>query len=370
MLHGFRLPLRKTLALLTAATLAASTAAAQDSFLSGAVYTMTNAAAGNEIVVYHRATDGTVTLDHSVPTGGLGTGSGLGNQSGLVLTEDERWLLAVNAGSNQISVLRVLENDLQLVDLVSSDGIGPVSLAQHDRQVFVLNAGSDSINGYCLEFDGRLEPLHGSHRLLSAAGSGAAQIGFEPDGRYLYVTEKATNVISRFRLNAAGRPMDRISLPSSGETPFGFTFGRRGQLIVTEAFGGMPNLSALSSYAVQDDGTLQTISGSVPSSETAACWAASTRDGRLIYVTNTASSSVSSYTVGFEGALTLLDAQAATTDMTPIDIALSNDGRFLYVLNATSGTITDYRIESSGALTPIAGANGGLPSSANGLAAR
>jgi hypothetical protein len=41
---------------------------------AGAVYAMTNAADGNEIVIYNRANDGQLTLAGQVATGGLGSG--------------------------------------------------------------------------------------------------------------------------------------------------------------------------------------------------------------------------------------------------------------------------------------------------------
>lgn len=83
----------------------------------GAVYTMTNAAAGNEIVIYNRANDGQLMLAGRVETGGMGSGGdpplepvdALGAQNPLILSKNKRFLFAVNAGSDEISVLRVNE---------------------------------------------------------------------------------------------------------------------------------------------------------------------------------------------------------------------------------------------------------------------
>src|ERR1051325_4007887 len=76
---------------------------------SGAVYVMTNAPA-NSVVVFHRNHDGTLTRGGSFSTHGAGFGSGvdpLGSQGALTLTSDHRLLLAVNAGSNDISIFGV-----------------------------------------------------------------------------------------------------------------------------------------------------------------------------------------------------------------------------------------------------------------------
>src|SRR5262245_4031451 len=104
----------------------------------GAVYTMTNTVL-NAVVVYSRSAAGTLTPAGQFATGGSGTGSGLGNQNGVVLTRNNRWLLVVNAGSNQVSVFDVLSNGLELGDVVASGGNMPISVTAHGKLVYVLN---------------------------------------------------------------------------------------------------------------------------------------------------------------------------------------------------------------------------------------
>lgn len=361
---------KATLLMAGSAVMLAATTATSASFAPGAVYTSTNAVEGNEVVVFSRATDGTVTLDSYVATGGSGTGSGLGNQEAVVLSGDQRFLFVVNAGSNDLSVFEVTEDGLVLLQTVSSGGLTPVSIAVHDNLLYVLNAGDDTIYGFRLRFNGRLTPIADSLRPLSAAGTAPAQIGFSPDGRFLYVTEKATNVIVRYRLGPRGVAVDQEVISSPGDTPFGFAFGRRNQLFVSEAHGGAEGASTLTSYEPFANGLLRILDPEVPSGETAACWVVIEPSGRLLYVSNTGSDSVSSYTVGFDGSLALLDPLAATTGDQPLDMALTPDGGFFYVLNAGDGTIGDYVVEADGSLTGIPGTAGGLPAGATGLAAR
>src|SRR5262245_43452380 len=108
----------------------------------GAVYTMSNATAGNEILTFDRGPHGTLTFAGKIATGGAGTGGGLGNQGGLTLTDDGRWLIAVNAGSNDVSVFAVGAKALTFADLEASGGVRPISVTAHDDLVFVLNGGS------------------------------------------------------------------------------------------------------------------------------------------------------------------------------------------------------------------------------------
>lgn len=337
----------------------------------GAVYTTSNAAGGNAVLVFDRLADGRLVPQTSVPTGGLGSGGGLGNQGALVLTQNERWLIAVNAGSHTVSVFSLRRRGLRLTDVEPSGGVQPISVTEHRGLVYVLNAGSDSITGFQLGRDGRLRPIAGSARSLSGNGTGPAQIGFSPGGDVLMVTEKATNKIVTFQVDRDGVPGPAQVQDSNGQTPFGFAFGKRDQVFVSEAFGGAPDASATSSYELDRAGMVTTISASAATNQTAACWVALTPNGRFAYVTNTGSGTISGYAIGFDGELALLDADGRTgvTGGGPIDLAITDSGRFLYSLNSGVNTIGAFRVQSDGSLTPLPFVPG-LPASANGLAAR
>ena len=344
-----------------------------DDYSAGRVYTATNGTAGNEIVMYHRAADGSLSAAGRVATNGLGSGGGLGNQSGLVLTKNGRWLFAVNAGSNEISVFSVRHGYPRLVDKVSSGGTRPVSLTVHGDLLYVLNGGdTNNITGFNIGEWGKLSPIPNSTKPLSTAATGPAQIEFTPDGDTLVVTEKATQKIDLYTVEdgVANGPAVRNS---NGVTPFGFAFDKRGNLIVSEAFGGAPNQAALSSYRVsEDDDDISVISPSVKDNQTAACWVVVTKNGRYAYTTNTGSGSISGYRVARDGTLSLLgDGLTAVigAGTGPIDAALSRNSRFLYVLNGGIGTVSGFRVESNGSLSPI-NSVGGLAPGANGLVAR
>ena len=336
----------------------------------GAVYTLTNAASGNAVAVFDRAPDGSLTPDGTVSTGGAGTGAGLGSQGALVLDHDR--LFAVNAGSNTISLLKAGRGKVRLADVAPSGGARPISLTVHGRLVYVLNAGDAStpasIHGF-VAVSGHLIPLPGSSRPLSAAAPDPAQVEFSPNGRQLAVTEKATNMIVTYavRFGYAGAPKAQ---PSAGQTPFGFAFARRGRLIVSEAFGGAPDASVLSSYALAGDGTITPITPNVATTETAACWVVVTKNGRYTYTTNTGSASISGFRIADDGGLTLLDAggKTATTGAGPIDLALTKGSRFLYSLNSGVPEVQGFAVNADGSLDSL-GSVGGLPAGSVGLAA-
>lgn len=371
-MHRPRALLVAAFAAATALLLAAPAMAGGGGKHGGAVYTLTNSASGNAVAIFDRARDGSLTPDGAVPTGGNGTGAGLGSQGALVL--DRKRLFAVNAGSDSISLLHVgRRGKVRLADVAPSGGARPISLTVHGKLLYVLNAGNEStpanIRGF-LALRGNLVPLPGSTRPLSTAAPDPAQVEFSPSGRHLVVTEKATNLIVTYRVRR-GYASGPIAQPSAGQTPFGFAFDRRGRLIVSEAFGGAPDASALSSYSLARDGTVSPITASLGTTETAACWVVVTPNGRYTYTTNTGSNSISGYRIGPSGALTLLDADGKTaeTGAGPLDLALAKRGRLLYSLNSGVPEVQGFVVAADGSLESI-GAVGGLPAGAVGLAAR
>jgi 6-phosphogluconolactonase len=344
----------------------------------GAVYTMSNAAEGNSVLVFDRDQVGKLTPAGEFDTGGLGTGTGLGNQGGVIIDPSNRWLFVVNAGSNDISVFAVDEDGLTLVDQEQSGGENPISLTYSANHLYVLNAGgavgaADEITGFSIGAAGMFTPIPGSTRSLSGANIGPAEISFNADGDVLVVTEKATNLIDTFTVDSNGVAGPVSTHPSSGTTPFGFAIGKRDQVIVSEAAGGAPDQSSVSSYQLGKDGSLAVISASVGTTETAACWAIVSHDGRFTYTTNAGSGTLSGYSIGFDGSLALLDADGRTgntgKNSGPLDMALSNDGRNLYTLNGTSHTIGVFKVKDKGGLASL-NSHTDVPASANGLAVR
>ncbi len=344
----------------------------------GAVYTMTNAPDANAVLQYDRLADGSLQFRDMYMTGGRGSGDGLGNQGGVVLSDDGRWLLVVNAGSDEVSVFATGQDGLTLTDVEESGGVRPVSVAIHHNLVYVVHAGGavgdvDSVSALHLDNHGGLMPLPGSSVSLSGANTAPAQIGFSPDGRSVVVTEKATNTIAVFPLDTDGHADTVVFNPSEGVTPFAFAFGKRDQLFVSEAFGGAEDAGAVSSYSLLGDGVLDTVAASVPNTETAPCWLVVTKGGRYAFTTNTPDDSLSAYAIASDGQMQLVDADGRTGEpgagTRPLDMDLSRDGRHLYTLNIGDGTISTFRVGPDGSLTQTSTIEG-VPSGVNGLAAR
>jgi len=337
-------------------------------------FVLDNSATRNAVIGFHRdRTTGLLVRVAAFPTGGKGTAAGLGSQGALVLDDAGQHLFAVNPGSDEISVFEIRGSALILRDIVASGGANPISVTVRDDLLYVLNAGRDAIAGSIAGFrlgDDSMAPIPGSIRPLSAAAVGPAQIELSPDAGVVVVTEKATNNLTTYLVDATGAASAPIVTPSHGQTPFGFAFDAAGHLIVSEAFGGAPGASAVSSYALGSDGVPVVISGSVPDGQGAACWIA-IGAGRTAYTTNTASNTVSGYRIRQSGELAAFadGGVTATTGAMPTDADFNAAGSILYVLDAGADAIDIYAHQSTGALVAV-GQVTGLPASTVGMAAR
>jgi 6-phosphogluconolactonase (cycloisomerase 2 family) len=342
-----------------------------------AVFVMTNAADKNEVIAYQRNADGSLRETQRIPTGGRGSGGNndpLESQGSLTLSEDHSLLFAVNAGSGEVSVFRVEGSTLSLSDKVPSSGSEPNAIAQHGDLVYVLNTGgSSNVVGFHLEGD-QLSPIDHSIAFLSTNTAGAASIAISPDGQFVAVTERLTNNIDVFKVLGDGTLSPIVVNPSIGPGAFSVSFAPEGVAIVSETgAAGVPNGSAVSSYAVASGGTLQTISSSVPTLGAANCWNAVTPDGRWVYVSNAGSSTISGFAIGANGSLSALPGTVVAANpagATNLDITVSADGKFLYSLNSRNGTIGIFAIQKDGTLKNAGAAGGITPNSGfNGIAA-
>jgi 6-phosphogluconolactonase len=339
--------------------------------MSPAVYVQTNDATENEVIAFSRAEDGVLAPVGRYSTGGRGTGKPhLASAGSIVLSQDGRWLLVVNAGSDELSLFAVQPDGLRLADRVGSGGSKPTSVAVSGALVYVLNNGTPNMTGFDLA-DGKLTALAGSARPLSSANADPAQISFTPSGKALIATERGTNSISSYVLDQHGYAQGPATIKSSGQTPYGFGLTKDGSLIVSEAFGGATGAAAASSYAVSGAGELTMVSGSVGDTRSEVCWVALTSDDRFAYVTNFGDGTVSCYEITANGSLKLHDPVAGSTGHGRKglrDEAISADGRYLYAIDADAHKLFGWAVGQDGRLTP-AGEFGGVPGTVAGLAA-
>ena len=352
-----------------------SALAAGNRDVAGHVYVLNNTAQANSITVFNRFADGGLVYVTRTRIGGQGSGSGLGSQGSLILSPDRNWLFAVDAGSNQISVVAVGEDgSLTPTSVTSSGGVVPISLTYSNGRLYVVNAG-DSTNaanvaGFRVHHDGTLSLIPGSTQPLSTANPGPAQVQADPSGDTLVVTEKSTNEIDSYSIHANGSLSGPTVTASTGSEPFGFAFNpaHPSQFIVSDAFGGAANAGTLTSYRLHGS-NVSLLDGPVGDQQTAPCWVAITKDGHFAYTSNTGSGSVSAYSIGSHGSLTLLTSASTGSGSSPIEMALTSSSRYLYVLDSGTASLSAFQVRSDGSLVAVGLGSISLPSSSVGLAA-
>jgi 6-phosphogluconolactonase (cycloisomerase 2 family) len=328
----------------------------------GHVYVNENTTGLNTIGAFDRHADGSLSPIPGSPfaAGGAGTGAGIASQGALQLSSDGRYLLAVDAGSNEISVLRV-KHDGRLRAVrggpVASNGVDPVSIAVHDDLVYVANAGAGGNNYTGFRFwRGHLHALDNSTVSLPD-GSQPGDVLFNGDGRKLAGTRVGTSLIDSFTVGRDGRLTAGPNSPiaAQGLGPFGSEFRptNPSQLFVSNAHDGAGN-GTVSAFADAWDGTLTSIGASpFANHQTAPCWVEISHDGRYLFTVNTAVATISSYSIAWDGSLALLGSTPISAPVgSPEDARLSPDGSTLWVVDPKANAISAFSVDD-GTLTAL-----------------
>lgn len=379
-----------------------------------AVYTTSNDPSGNSVIVFSRAANGMLTQRKVVSTGGKGIkstapfGFPIVDSSGSVnLTADGKLLFVVNSGDNSVSSFQVTASGPKLVSHVSSHGKLPISLTSSGDLLYVVNETSANIYGWKFSSTGKLTPVAGSKRKLTAVTPKGkkdkvgvtAGIGFADNGGVIVVTQRGlprtygeidTFVISH---NGSAGASQAFATPGIAN-PFGFSASGKQILVSNAGFvatpsGAEPNPmdptqfnGSAATYNVSAAGKVKLVKNTATNGR-AACWLVVSKDGRWAYVSNTLSDSVpdtftgkgsvSVMSVGHGGKMTLKGQGDAGGMGFPSDEALSSNDHYLYVVDpfvmGAPSHIDVYKVGSNGSITHIQTTPSTLPNGVSGAAA-
>jgi 6-phosphogluconolactonase (cycloisomerase 2 family) len=334
------------------------------------VYTSSNEAEGNRVIAFDiKKRSGNLVEIGSFDTGGTGTGAPIGNQAALATDASDRWMFVTNAGDGSVTSFRLQEEGLQFVNKVPSGGASAISVTVFGTLVYVLNEGDgfsddpfmryDNISGFRFNPVGELEPIPHSRRIVDKTQlTSPAQVGFNKSGTVLLVTEKATDTISTWFMADDGTPADTpLKRPSAVPTPFGFEFGDRDYVFITEANGGGQGVTA--SYRVnRETGAVSSLVDLIEQGD-ATCWTVLNGDQTVGYSVNTGSGTVSPYHINFDGTIDPFYGYyrhyrygdlAIATGNGPRDAVLTQNNQFFYTLNNGDGEIRAFRVRRDGKL--------------------
>lgn len=358
------------LAAAVAASFGVAPAQAAPADVVGHAYVNDNTAGTNTLAAFDRHADGSLTPMPSSPfaIGGAGAGAGLGSQGSLQATADGRYLIAVDAGSSQLSVLRVgADGTPTLVGQpVSSGGVRPVSVTvSRAGLVYVANVGNGGSNytGFRLhEDDGSLTAIPGS-TVPVPEGSGVGDVFFNSTADRLVGTRDNTSLIDSFAVRPNGRLVAAPGSPFPAQSlgPIGAEFRptNPSQLFVSNAHAGAGN-GTVSAFDVDPAGVLTAIGAAYPNGQTAPCWVEISHDGRYLFAVNTASATISSFRINDDGSLVLLANTPFRVGQGAVDARLSPDGSTLSVTGGSGHVVSTFAVDG-GTLTELPDSPVALP---------
>lgn len=365
-----RLPLLTSLGVFAAtAAIGVVPAQAAPSDVVGHAYVDDNTVGVNTVAAFDRHADGSLTPLGGSPfaIGGAGSGDGLGSQGAIQASADGRYLVAVDAGSSQLSVLRVRRDGTPTLvgHPVSSGGVRPVSLTISSQGlVYVANVGNGGSNytGFRLGDDGSLTALPKS-TVPVPEGSGVGDVFFNSTADRLVGTRDNTSLIDSFTVRANGRLVAAPGSPFAAQSlgPIGAEFRptNPSQLFVSNAHAG-PGNGTVSAFNDDSAGVLTAVGPAFPNGQTAPCWVEISHDGRFLFAVNTASATISSFRINDDGSLVLLANTPFRVGQGAVDARLSPDGSTLSVTGGSGHVVSTFTV-NGGTLTELASSPAALP---------
>lgn len=251
------------------------------------VYIITNPAEGpNAVAAYARDPEtGKLKFITSYPTGGKGDPFVLAVSQHSLVT-DGSYLYAVNPGSNDISVFAIQKDGtLELVGSpISSGGLSPVSLALHNKLLYVANQGDpdtpSNLTGFTVE-NGSLKTLDDSTVQLNF-NDGTADVLFNKAGNLLVSTRVNSDIVDTFQVDSSGH-LKRAARLNRQPGAFGAAFSPVAdqQLLVTLSAG-----PGNGSYLLSDQGQISQINQVVEYPAQDPCWVVFSKDGTYAWVSS------------------------------------------------------------------------------------
>ncbi len=277
------------------------------------------------------------------------------------LSSDKRFLFAVNEGSNSIAVFRVNHATGALTKVggspFSSGGVAPISVGYSRGRLVVANHGQiapfdpagptppgpASLVSFSVSTAGRLRAIS----TIQAPHEGLIDATLSPSGGQLVTTGFYSQKIHGLGLSTRGvlteAPGSPTVFPASMNanvmvppfiprvlipTPFGVAFHPSKPYVYVIG----PLNFRIAIYHYDAKGSLTFVGQVDNPGSVAACWGVVTRDGRYLYVANSATQDISLFRVSPNGAgLTFVERVKTPSTGTVREMAFNASNRVLYV---------------------------------------
>lgn len=323
---------------------------------AGAAFALTNRASGNEVVAFSRDASGILTEVGTYFTGGRGQGVDFDTQGGLTLSDDNKYLYAVNPADDKVTAFQVNGSCLRRIQVVYA-GDQPLSFTVKGDVAYALDGSvaTTGIFGFHVGDDGQLTPITNETIPTSTPIGVPGIVLFSPDGKSLVVTNKVGSTIDVYSIDENGNAEGPVTSPSAHRRPFSAWFTKAAKLLVVDS--GLPifNNAGLSTYSLDSAGKLSTITPVAKNQQTDGCWVMSTPDDKYAYTANFISGTISSFSLDSDGKASLIKGiEVSEGDASnPVDLGMSRDGKYLYNLLRGFGAVAGYSIQEDGSLKSI-----------------
>jgi 6-phosphogluconolactonase (cycloisomerase 2 family) len=354
----------------------------------------------NAILAYNiNPNDGSLSLLGTFPTRGTG-GSNFNNiepgpsdhAQEVVLSNDKRFLFAINGGSNTVAVFRVDGNG-RLTHVQGSPfpsgGLTPVSVGQAGNKLYVVNANDNNqanvapnntpanYTGFLIKEDGRLEPIPGSTMEI-ASFSNSTQAHISPDNKFLFGVDLFAvpyqppivpfiaargSLLESFQIQEDGTlkaapgspnppPVGARLVPTVTES--GYLLGVQAHPTERILYTGEVATNRLAVYSYDESGRLSLLT-EVPVPGMAICWFAFDKDVKHLFASDAGTNSIAVFDVSNPSApVHIQELQLSLPGHPPapvpanefptenFQLALEPSGKFLYVVNHAITPNDDY----------------------------
>ena len=345
----------------------------------GAVYTLSNGATKNQVLVQSLNMNGQMTMTGSVDTNGTGVNTTaedvLFSQGSVVVYSN--YLFVVNPGSNSISMFMISPSDgtqLTLVSVQTTNGWFPISIAVNSMYACVLTGGpitgircfTYNASGLMMvpSFDRNLTSYISQTVPPSGPPGTMSQISFSGDNMALIVAVKGDlstkpGYVLIYPMTNSGSMLAANpvkSTPANASLLFSISLvGKNGMIFTDAALQGVITTSYSSTDGTTQGAVFTYINSTMAS---ALCWSAYSPMLDNYYVVAAGSATIfelkvnlgsTTSPVTIVGSYTL-PARTGALDATVVTLGSTD---YLYVIGTTAHVVAGYKLGPSGNATAL-----------------
>lgn len=340
----------------------------------GAVYTMTNGASFNEVLISRMNSIGQLIFSGTIRTNGIGVKTTatdpLSSQGSMIVYSN--YLFVVNPGSNSLSMFVINPSDATQITLVSvapTNGWFPISVTVNGRYACVLTGGNEtgircytySSSGLFIvpSFDRDLTSYISQTIPPTGVANTFSQIQFSADDQSLIISVKGASDRNRgyllfYKLTNNGASLSlnpTLQTPPEGIYPFSMTLaGRNGLLITDPGARGVLTQTYSSVTGTISNSVLTPIDASIAG---ALCWSTYSPTIGNYYVIGLSPAAVVELRLDLTSTTNPVEiiryySLPRNTGALETTVVTLNGIDYLYVIGTTAQVINSYRLNAPG----------------------